>query len=77
MRHLLEHDCFRESADLPTLIIGDFNDWRNTLARLSFASQGFEQLTVPTSGSVPSPPTSRSSPWIGFAGVGSRSTMPV
>ena len=33
VRHLLEHPLFRESADLPTLIVGDFNDWRNTLAR--------------------------------------------
>ncbi|AGA27414.1 endonuclease/exonuclease/phosphatase family protein [Singulisphaera acidiphila] len=47
VRHLLDHDCFRESATLPTLIIGDFNDWRNTLARMSFAAHGFEQLTVP------------------------------
>ena len=30
--HLLEHPLFRESAGLPTLIAGDYNDWRNTLA---------------------------------------------
>lgn len=47
VRHLLEHDCFCGSAELPTLIVGDFNDWRNTLARGVFARQGFVQLTVP------------------------------
>ena len=33
VRHLLDHALFRESAHLPTLIAGDFNDWLNTLAR--------------------------------------------
>ena len=47
VRHLLEHDCFRESDGLPTLIVGDFNDWRNTLARGPFARHGFEQVTAP------------------------------
>ena len=32
-QHLLEHALFREAADLPTLIVGDFNDWRNTLGQ--------------------------------------------
>ena len=32
VRHLLEHALFHESAHLPTLIVGDFNDWLNTLA---------------------------------------------
>ena len=31
--HLMEHHLFRQSAHLPTLVVGDFNDWRNTLAR--------------------------------------------
>src|SRR5262245_24235388 len=39
--HLLTHPLFRESAHLPTLIAGDFNDWRNTLAHGPFARQGF------------------------------------
>ena len=38
---------FRESAHLPTLIAGDFNDWLNTLARGPFASHGFVQVTAP------------------------------
>jgi endonuclease/exonuclease/phosphatase family metal-dependent hydrolase len=34
---------------LPTLIVGDFNDWLNTLARGPFASHGFVQVTAPRS----------------------------
>ncbi len=49
VRHLLTHPLFRESADLPTLIVGDYNDWRNTLARGPFAEHGFVQLTSPRS----------------------------
>ena len=37
VRHLLDHSLFHESAHLPTLIVGDFNDWLNTLARGPFA----------------------------------------
>ena len=33
VRHLLDHHLFRQRAHLPTLIVGDFNDWRNTLAK--------------------------------------------
>jgi endonuclease/exonuclease/phosphatase family metal-dependent hydrolase len=47
--HLLEHHLFRQSAHLPTLIVGDFNDWRNTLARGPFALHGFHELTAPRS----------------------------
>ena len=47
VRHLLEHSLFRESAHLPTVIAGDFNDWLNTLARGPFASHGFVQVTAP------------------------------
>ena len=47
--HLLEHALFRESAALPTLIAGDFNDWRNTLARGPFARHDFHQITTPRS----------------------------
>lgn len=47
VRHLLEHAHYRESADLPTLIVGDFNDWLNTLARGPFARHGFAQVTAP------------------------------
>ena len=49
VRHLFEHSLFHESAHLPTLIVGDFNDWLNTLARGPFASHGFMQVTAPRS----------------------------
>jgi endonuclease/exonuclease/phosphatase family metal-dependent hydrolase len=48
-RHLLEHQLFRESADLPTVIAGDSNDWRNTLRKGPFAQHGFVQVTSPPS----------------------------
>ena len=47
--HLLTHDLFRRSAHLPTWIAGDFNDWRNRLARASLATHGFHQATAPPS----------------------------
>ena len=47
--HLLEHPLFRESDGLPVLIVGDFNDWRNTLAHGPFARHGFHQVTSPRS----------------------------
>lgn len=47
--HLMEHRLFRESAHLPTLIIGDSNDWRNRLAGGPFARHGFRQVTAPAS----------------------------
>ncbi len=46
--HLLGHDLFARSLHLPTLIAGDYNDWRNTLGTLRFAQHGFEQVTAPT-----------------------------
>jgi endonuclease/exonuclease/phosphatase family metal-dependent hydrolase len=45
--HLLDHPLFRESGDLPTLVVGDFNDWRNTLAHGPFARHGFHHVTAP------------------------------
>jgi endonuclease/exonuclease/phosphatase family metal-dependent hydrolase len=45
--HFLEHPLVRAAAHLPTLITGDFNDWRNTLAHGPFAHHGFVQVTVP------------------------------
>jgi endonuclease/exonuclease/phosphatase family metal-dependent hydrolase len=45
--HLLEHPLFRQSATLPTIVIGDLNDWRNTLARGPFARHDFHQVTAP------------------------------
>ncbi len=45
VEHLLLHPLFRESAHLPTLMVGDFNDWRNRLAAGPFAKHAFEQAT--------------------------------
>jgi len=47
VNHLLSQECYLSLADWPTLIVGDFNDWRNTLARGTFAGHGFEQVTMP------------------------------
>lgn len=47
--HLLGHHLFQESAHLPTLIAGDCNDWRNTLAGNAFADHAFHQVTSPPS----------------------------
>jgi endonuclease/exonuclease/phosphatase family metal-dependent hydrolase len=47
--HLLQHALFREGGHLPTLIVGDFNDWRNTLGRGVLGQGGFRQLTSPRS----------------------------
>jgi len=49
VNHLLEHDLFRESARLPTIIAGDYNDWRNNLAHGVLEPQGFQQVTAPPS----------------------------
>ena len=46
--HLLEHELFTLAPHLPTLIAGDYNDWRNTLGPLRFDPHGFEQVTAPT-----------------------------
>jgi endonuclease/exonuclease/phosphatase family metal-dependent hydrolase len=49
VNHLLEHELFQKSPSLPTLIAGDFNDWRNSLTREPFAAKGFQQATSPPS----------------------------
>jgi endonuclease/exonuclease/phosphatase family metal-dependent hydrolase len=48
-QHLLEHPLFAEGGQLPTLIAGDYNDWRNTLAGGALGQAGFHQLTAPIS----------------------------
>ncbi len=48
-RHLLNHHLFREYPDLPTLLVGDTNDWRNALIRSVMTPAGFEQITHPAS----------------------------
>lgn len=45
--HLLSHRVFLESAHLPTIIAGDYNDWRNTLGKHHFLRHGFHQATNP------------------------------
>lgn len=45
--HLLSHSSFLEFAHLPTVIAGDFNDWRNTLGKHHFLNHGFRQATAP------------------------------
>ena len=45
--HLLDHADFRASAHLPTILVGDTNDWRNTLGHGPFARHGFAHVTAP------------------------------
>jgi endonuclease/exonuclease/phosphatase family metal-dependent hydrolase len=47
MDRLLGHMLFRSADSLPTLVVGDFNDWRDTLADASLAAGGFRQVTSP------------------------------
>lgn len=49
VHHLLGHHLFQEHQELPALVVGDFNDWRNTLAAGPFARYGFTHLTTPPS----------------------------
>ncbi len=49
IRRLLRHRFFRASSDLPTIIVGDFNDWRNQLAKAHLGEQHFVQITAPPS----------------------------
>lgn len=49
VHHLLDHHLFRDAAQLPTLVAGDTNDWRQTLAHGPFARHGFHQVTAPPS----------------------------
>jgi endonuclease/exonuclease/phosphatase family metal-dependent hydrolase len=44
---LLSHLLFRAADHLPTLLVGDFNDWRDTLAAGPLAASGFRQVTSP------------------------------
>lgn len=48
-RHMFLHHLYRESLELPTLVVGDFNDWRNRLAAGPFTEFGFEHITAPPS----------------------------
>lgn len=44
---LLSHPTFRSTAEHPTLMCGDCNDWRNTLGRTLLHPQGLTQATAP------------------------------
>jgi endonuclease/exonuclease/phosphatase family metal-dependent hydrolase len=46
---LLHHPRFREAIHHPTLIVGDFNDWRNRLAGAALSAHAFEEATKPAS----------------------------
>lgn len=49
IEHLLKHRLYREARNVPTLIIGDSNDWRNTLHSGPFSTEPFEEVTTPPS----------------------------
>lgn len=49
LKHLLGHPLFQESGHLPTLIVGDWNDWRNTLGHNGLAKNSFHEATSPPS----------------------------
>ncbi len=44
---LLSHPVFHSTAEHPTLMCGDFNDWRNTLGHTLLLPKGFTQATAP------------------------------
>ena len=46
---ILGHMLFRSADRHPTVIVGDFNDWRDTLAAGTLAASGFRQVTSPPS----------------------------
>jgi endonuclease/exonuclease/phosphatase family metal-dependent hydrolase len=47
VQHLLGHDLFQQAAHLPTVVVGDCNDWRNTLGKHAFSHHRFHQVTAP------------------------------
>lgn len=47
VRHLLQHESFKQNETLPTMIVGDCNDWLNKLEEAYFHQQGFTQVTKP------------------------------
>ncbi len=49
INHLLTHRLFREGNDHPSLIVGDTNDWRNTLANGKFSEFEYQEVTSPPS----------------------------
>lgn len=49
INHLLSHQAFKETQDVPELLVGDYNDWRNTLAAGPMADHNFQHVTGPPS----------------------------
>lgn len=47
VHRLLSHPLFHSTAEHPTVLCGDFNDWRNTLGRALLNPLGFAQATSP------------------------------
>ena len=47
VQRLLSHTLFHATAEHPTVLCGDFNDWRNTLGRTLLIPHGFAQATSP------------------------------
>lgn len=45
---LLECPEIQAGAHLPTLVVGDSNDWRNTLSKHTMIPHGFRQATAPS-----------------------------
>lgn len=49
VEHVLGHRLFREGSHHPTIVVGDTNDWRETLSHGAFFRHGFRQITTPRS----------------------------
>ena len=49
VQRLVGHALFRSADAIPALLVGDFNDWRDTLGRERLAPHGFRQVTHPAS----------------------------
>jgi endonuclease/exonuclease/phosphatase family metal-dependent hydrolase len=47
VHRLLSHPIFHATAEHPTVLCGDFNDWRNTLDQRLLIPRGFTQATSP------------------------------
>ncbi len=49
INHLLTHRLFEEGNGYPTVVVGDTNDWRNTLAKAQLSEHDFQEVTHPPS----------------------------
>lgn len=49
VRHLLGHHLFLSESTRPTIVFGDLNDWRNTLAAGPFGEYDFQPVATPPS----------------------------